>query len=203
MRMRIALLLPAIALAACTASVENTNTDGAMVNDGVQHMTLPESSGVDIAQSEILFTGKSNIVNHQGNFERFAMSITRDASAPQDVTKATMEATIDISSVKTDSEGLDGHFQRPDFFDTVNHPTATFRSTQITANDDGTFTVMGDLTMKGVTHPFSFLGTSTENGMMLNGEIPRRDFGIANDSYKDKLLEPLVPVTVKVVFSAE
>jgi polyisoprenoid-binding protein YceI len=36
-----------------------------------------------------------------------------------------------------------------------NHPTAEFASTSVTANDDGTFTVAGDFTMRGVTKPIT------------------------------------------------
>ena len=53
----------------------------------------------------------------------------------------------------SNSDGLDAHLQTADFFDTANHPTATFvsRSVTIDPSDPSEATVVGDLTLRGVT----------------------------------------------------
>lgn len=65
--------------------------------------------------------------------------------------------TVDLSAITpTDTayneeqtkEKLVGHLSSPDFFDVANHPTATFVITGSEGN-----TVMGDLTIRGITHP--------------------------------------------------
>jgi polyisoprenoid-binding protein YceI len=199
-RLALFLLLPAIALAACTSGTP-TDTDDTTTNSEATSVEMPTSAGVDMEKSSIAFIGKSNIINHDGVFERFSIILDRDATTPADLTKASVEATIDIASVKTDSSGLDGHFLREDFFDVEHYPSATFRSTAITM-DGANVSITGDLTMKGITAPITFSGTIDAEKMVLTGDVPRRDFGIAKDSYANKLLDPMVPVTITVAFEA-
>jgi len=40
----------------------------------------------------------------------------------------------------------------------------------------------------------------TDAALTAHYDLPRQEFGIGNDSYGDKLLDPLVPVDVKLVF---
>ncbi len=68
------------------------------------------------------------------------------------------EFTIDMTSISvTDLKGewadkLTGHLNSADFFDTANHPTATFTITSATSRGvDGAYKVKGDLTVKGIT----------------------------------------------------
>ena len=68
------------------------------------------------------------------------------------------EFTIDMASIScTDLKGewadkLVGHLNSADFFDTANHPTATFKITSATSRGvDGAYKVKGDLTVKGIT----------------------------------------------------
>ncbi|MBC5810510.1 MAG: YceI family protein, partial [Candidatus Eremiobacteraeota bacterium] len=68
-------------------------------------------------------------------------------------------------------------------------PTIVFKSTKITPGNDGAFTVVGDLTIHGVTKPVTLagkmLGTATDGrgrkhiGYTASGTIDRRDFGIS------------------------
>lgn len=63
--------------------------------------------------------------------------------------------TIELKNMDTGNRNRNRFVLGPDFFDVRNHPTAEFASTTVTSNDDGTFTVAGDLTMRGVTKPIT------------------------------------------------
>lgn len=188
-----------LALAACTATAPRD--EGDVTNDdttGDVMMAMEGASGVDNDASSISFIGKSSIIDHPGTFETFTITLT---GADDDFTKGTLEAVVDVTSVKTNSDGVDGHFQREDFFNTAVYPEATFRSTAIVANDKGAYDITGNLTMKGVTHPITFMGTPTKDGMVLTADVPRKEFDIAKDTYGEKLLDANVPVTVTLVFT--
>jgi polyisoprenoid-binding protein YceI len=69
--------------------------------------------------------------------------------APEDTR---IEATIDKASVTSGTNALDDHLRSPDFFDVLNWPTATYRSTRI-AWEGRRGTLVGELTIKGVSRP--------------------------------------------------
>jgi len=108
---------------------------------------------------------------------------------PANPSASTLTATIPLTDVASNSDGLNKHLQTADFFDTANHPVATFRSTRIMidADEPGEATVHGDLTLRGVTGPvvmeveFNQAGP-TRGGYKagFDGEatIKRSDFGI-------------------------
>ena len=110
---------------------------------------------------------------------------------------ATVSVTIDANSLWSDDERLTGHLKSADLFDVENHPTASFNSTAIAANDDGTYTLTGNLDLHGVTKQISFPATISlsESGFTANAEfsIKRFDFGIeypgkADDLIRDEVL---------------
>jgi polyisoprenoid-binding protein YceI len=64
-----------------------------------------------------------------------------------------VDVTIDTTSVDTGSPLFDEHIQGPDFLDTAQFPTATFKSTAMKFQGDTPVSVTGELTLKGVTKP--------------------------------------------------
>ncbi len=68
----------------------------------------------------------------------------------EDPTKSTFELTIKVDSVDTANAARDEHLRQPDYFDTKQFPTITFRSTKVKAIDGG-YEVAGDFTMHGTT----------------------------------------------------
>ena len=61
--------------------------------------------------------------------------------------------TIDATSVNTGHAVFNEHIQAADFFDTANHPTITFKADKMAFRDDQPVSLVGDLTIKGVTKP--------------------------------------------------
>lgn len=122
-----------------------------------------------------------------GQFVKVQADLTLDPANPS---ASTLTATIPLTEVDTNSDGLDAHLQTADFFDTVNHRVATFvsRSVTIDAADPSEAIVVGDLTLRGVTRPVTMAVEFNQAGPSMgaykagfDGEatIRRSEFGIA------------------------
>ena len=62
-----------------------------------------------------------------------------------------VDVTIDATSIDSRVDAFNGHLNGPNFFDTANHPTITFKSTSFEDAGEDKFNIAGDLTIKGVT----------------------------------------------------
>jgi polyisoprenoid-binding protein YceI len=104
----------------------------------------------DPMHSEVDFTVTHlTISNVHGRFGKIDATVVYDAA---NVTKSSVKATIDISTVDTGEEARDKHLKTPDFFDAANFPTATFVSTGVSKSGNNLI-VNGNLTLHGVTKP--------------------------------------------------
>ncbi len=196
---RFALPLLALTLSAC-ATTSVIEDDEKTLPESDAAFNLSEPVVFDKSQSYVSFLGKSSIINHEGEFETFDVTMDLDDDAPADLTKAKLEATIDLTSAKTDAEGLNGHLQKADFFDTAQFPEATFTSTSIVSTGGNMYDVLGDLTVKGKTMPVTMKAEITDAYVLADFDMPRKEFGVGNDSYGEKLLDETVPVQAKLVF---
>jgi polyisoprenoid-binding protein YceI len=104
----------------------------------------------DKAHSEVDFTVlHMGISNVHGRFGNLGGTIVVNDS---DITKSTINITIDVSSVDTGVSMRDNDLKSDHFFDVAQFPTATFVSTAVAKGGDG-LTVNGNLTLHGVTKP--------------------------------------------------
>jgi len=105
----------------------------------------------------------------------------------KDITKSTVEATIDATSVSTNEAARDKHLKSAAFFDIDKNPTMAFKSTSI-YKEGGKLMMKGDLTLAGVTKPvvLTLDGPSapqtdakgvTRSGFSASGILSRKDFG--------------------------
>ena len=70
-------------------------------------------------------------------------------------------ATVESISIRT-PEQFRAHVLGAEFFDAANHPEVAFTSSDLDLREDGTATVQGELTIKGITRPVSATGTWIE-----------------------------------------
>ena len=69
-----------------------------------------------------------------------------------------------MSGLVTTSGDLNAHLAKAEFFDVAKFPTATFKSTTIMFEDDRPVSIVGDLTLHGVTQSVNFTVTSFKHG---------------------------------------
>lgn len=142
---------------------------------------------IDPVHTSIEFSVRHMMVSTvKGQFEKVKGSLDLD---DKDVTKSTVEVTIDLGSVNTHEPKRDGHLKSADFFNTPKFPTATFTSTKVQKAGKNKLKVTGELSLHGVTKPVVLevegptdayktpFGT-TVRGVHATGKIDRKDFDI-------------------------
>ena len=140
----------------------------------------------DQAHSEVDFTVTHlSISKVHGKFAKVNARIEIDAS---DITKSTVVATIDTSTVDTGEAARDNDLRSANFFDVAKFPTATFASTSVSKNGNGLL-VAGNLTLHGVTQPVTLtvdgpngpvpgMGGKQHSGFAATTTLSRAAFGI-------------------------
>ncbi|WP_313023444.1 YceI family protein [Mobilicoccus sp.] len=150
--------------------------------------TLTDLQGtytIDPAHSRLGFVARHAMVTKvRGSFTEFEGAARTETG----LENAAIELTAQVASIDTRNADRDGHLRTNDFFDAERFPTIEFRSTDVTAADDDTLRVTGDLTLKGVTKPvtidFEYGGQAQDPygneriGFDGATTIDRSDFGI-------------------------
>lgn len=139
------------------------------------------------AGSEIAFTNKQMGVPASGRFKRFDVTLDFDPLRPK---TNKISLAIDLSSVALGKPDHEAMLARADWFDSRNHPKASFESTAVKALDARRFEAHGRLTLKGVSRdvvvPFDLQAQSGGNGIVTGTFILRRkDFGIGLGEWED------------------
>lgn len=103
---------------------------------------------LDPAHSAAQFTVRHmGISNVRGTFTKVGGTVTN----PGDPSKASVDVTIDASSVDSRVQRRDDDLRSDHFFDVAKYPTITFKSKKVETAGDGKLKVTGDLTIHGVT----------------------------------------------------
>jgi polyisoprenoid-binding protein YceI len=146
----------------------------------------PGTWTIDPSHSTVGFVARHLMITKvRGRFTDFSGSI----EVTPDPLQSHVQATVDLASIDTGDENRDAHLRSADFFDVDGggSPTMTFTSTGI-KDDDGDYTLHGDLTVNGVTHAVDFAlefdGVNTDPwgntkvAFSATTEINRKDYGI-------------------------
>jgi polyisoprenoid-binding protein YceI len=160
---------------------------------GVALLAVPSLSQaaewqIDPAHSTVSFSVKHMMVsNVHGTFGK----VTGLASWNKpDHSDAQVDVTVDATSIDTREPKRDGHLKSPDFFDVQKYPTLTFKSKKVEKSKEaGHLTLVGDLTIHGVTKEVAFDVTGpapetkspfgdTRTGAEATAKVNRKDFGL-------------------------
>jgi polyisoprenoid-binding protein YceI len=156
---------------------------------GVPSFAATSTWNLDPFHSNAQFTVRHlGISNVQGEFTKITGTVMLDDT---DITKSTVNVTIDVGSVDTRVSRRDDDLKSPNFFDAAKFPSITFQSTKITKAGDGKLTVTGNLTIKDVTKeitldvsgpsaPITAMG-SQRRGLSATTKINRQDFHVSAD----------------------
>ncbi|MDN5202381.1 YceI family protein [Fulvivirgaceae bacterium BMA10] len=139
---------------------------------------------VDPSHSSIRFEVDHLVVSRvSGDFTEFKGSV--ESMSESDFTDAKIEATIQVSSIDSRNMSRDKHLRQDDFFNVKEYPIMQFRSTSVIKQDENTYTIIGDLTIRDVTKPFEMearMGGSIvvdgklRAGITASGSINRFDY---------------------------
>ncbi|GAB3696585.1 YceI family protein [Spirosoma flavus] len=141
---------------------------------------------VDPLHSELGFKIKHLMIsNISGSFQNFQVVVETEDN---DFSTAQIQATAEIASINTNNAQRDEHLRNSDFFEAETYPQLSFQSTRVEKQDEDTFTIYGDLTMKGVRKPVKlsaeFSGITKDPwggvraGFTITGKLNRSDWGI-------------------------
>lgn len=141
---------------------------------------------VDSVHSSIDFSVKHMMIAKvKGSFREFEAQIEAD---PADLTTASIQFFIDLSSVDTRNGDRDNHLRSADFFDVEKYPRMTFQSTRIVKTGEGEYEITGNLNLHGVTRAETFSVTfegagkdpwgNEKVGFSGRGSIKRSDYGL-------------------------
>lgn len=141
---------------------------------------------LDPTHSELGFKVKHLMIsNVSGSFKDFSVEMETEEN---DFSKAGINLTAQMTSIFTSNAQRDAHLRNSDFFDVENYPELSFKSTRIEKVDSETFTLFGELTLKGVTNPVKLNVQFSEvtkdpwggerAGFTVSGKFNRKDWGV-------------------------
>jgi polyisoprenoid-binding protein YceI len=154
---------------------------------GTSQAPSPTLWQIDPAHSAAHFSVRHLMIsNVRGEFAKVSGNVVLD---PSDLTKSTVEVSVDTTTIDTRELQRDEHLRSADFFDVANHPAITFRSKKITPAGSDHFKVAGDLTIRGVTRAVTFEVEgptpavkdpwgNVRAGVSATAKINRKDFGL-------------------------
>jgi len=151
-------------------------------------LTLAQTSTwvPDKAHSSVDFTIlHMSLSNVRGHFGNVAGSVVWNTG---DITKSTINITVDVTTIDTGVSARDNDLKSPNFFDVAQFPTATFISSSISTTGGG-LSISGNLTLHGVTKPIVLQASGPKGpvtgmdkkphcGFSGTTTIKRTDFGI-------------------------
>jgi len=150
---------------------------------------LPEARTYDIDASHSSATFKVRhlmVSNVRGELGQISGRVVLDET---DVSRSTVEASIDAATINTRDAKRDEHLRSPDFLDVATFPTISFKSKRVQDGKGGGLFVTGDLTLHGVTREVTLdvepLSAeindpwgNVKRGVSARARINRRDFGV-------------------------
>lgn len=153
------------------------------MTDRTKSLIPPGTWTVDAAHSTVGFAVKHmGIANVRGQFREFEGTL----EVGEDLASSSARGAVKVASITTDEEQRDDHLRSPDFFNVEEFPEILFESTHVEAIDDESTSVVGNLTMHGVTQEVKlkavFQGTDTDPsgnqraGLEVIGVLKRSDF---------------------------
>ena len=150
-------------------------------------MIQQQKWAIDFSHSKIGFSVRHfGITETEGLFNKAEAAIT---TTNDDFSDVNLNLSIDTNSINTNDELRDAHLKSADFFDTEKYPTIHFESTNVEKAETNHYKLKGNLTIKDITKPATFdlelVGIvpkdpygNTKAGLVLQGKINRKEFGI-------------------------
>jgi polyisoprenoid-binding protein YceI len=149
-------------------------------------MTTRTTWTIDPAHTNVEFAVRHLMISTvKGRFGDVKGTVALDLANPA---AAQVDVTIGATSIDTRNSDRDAHLRSADFFDVEKFPELRYVSRKVDVLPDGTFRVVGDLTIRGVSREVSLAATlegtgadpwgGHRAGFSATGKINRGDFGL-------------------------
>ncbi len=184
---------------------EATDAAAPAATTDVQTPATPAAAGapavwtVDAARSSIRFSGEQGGTQFNGRFSRWRAEIRFD---PNNLDASSAVVTIETASASDGDPMHDEALPGPAWFDSANHPNATFRTSRIRHRGGNDYEARGTLTIKGVEQRIDMPFTLTVEGdratMSGRASVDRREAGLGVGDAADDYVSREIAVTVRV-----
>jgi len=150
-----------------------------------------EKKQVNVSESTVTWKGYKVTGSHNGNINLKSGHLEMKGK------KLTGgEFVVDMSTITCNDleagngkEKLEGHLKSDDFFGVESNPTSKLVFTSVKPMNDNSYTVTGDLTIKGITKPVTLVISMFENKATATIKVDRTNYNIkyGSDSFFDNL----------------
>jgi len=142
---------------------------------------------LDRAASIVSFTLYGSAIfkiKKDGYFKDFTGLVSYDPARPADTR---VDLTVNAASIDTQNSTQDALLRSGEFFDVAHYPTIHFASESANMRPDGTLSVTGDMTIRGITRrmtipvtlrPATLPGTPPGAAFESTFQIDRTEFGL-------------------------
>lgn len=189
--------------------MKNLKTLALLLTVAISTATLTaQTKPVNASKSTITWVGKKVTGQHEGTIK-----LKDGAFFMKDGKIARGKFTVDMTSIEvTDlkagegKEKLEGHLKADDFFGTVKFATANMNFKTVTPKANGVYTVVANLTIKGITNPVTFDITVKDNVATAKVVVDRTKYDIKYgsgsffDNLGDKVISDNFDLTVSLQF---
>ena len=139
---------------------------------------------IDPPHSQINFVAEAKFISCHGTFDKWQADVQLD---PQRVETSSVKITIDAASINTRVQQRDNHLRSKDFFAVDQFPQITFVSKKINKAGANKYSIVGDLTLRGVTKeievPAEMVFYEKTRGRFRGTfQLNRKEYGINFDS---------------------
>ncbi len=155
-------------------------------------LSLPAAAATTTWQIDPAHTAAQFAVKHlmistvRGQFKGVTGTVNWD---DQDISKSTVDVTIDAKTVDTSEPQRDNDLRSEKFFEVAKYPTITFKSKKVEPISAGKLKVTGDLTIHGVTKevvldvegptaPIKDPWGNTRVALNATTKVNRQDYGV-------------------------
>ena len=150
-----------------------------------------EKKEVNVSESKITWKGYKVTGSHEGTIDLKSGHLEMDGNkltGGEFVVDMTSITNLDMAPGEG-KEKLEGHLKSDDFFGVENHPTAKLVITSAESMNKNSYSVKGDLTIKGKTNPVTFVVSIYENKATATLKVDRAKYDVryGSGSFFDNL----------------
>ena len=135
------------------------------------------------SESSVTFQIKNMGINVDGKLKGFKVNAKFNPNKPE---KSTFKVSLESNTIDTKNKSRDKHLRNRDYFNVIEYPYITFKSTNVTKTTQG-YEVEGKLTIKNTTKivkiPFNINRTDLKTTLSGTFKVNRLDYDVGEPSW--------------------